>query len=179
VYEGHWNKVNIIHTIPERDILITVSESNIKVWDLEYDECIKNMNDHESSIIHVSQYEQKSQQHILTIGSNFEMRLWNYETGEDSKEHKVNMDHGNKIKNVLCACTYNQVLFLATNKNIILYSMETNKVLHEFKPYNNEHVIDIYAYQANTAEYLVITTRTSCIVYDLKMDDSDIKIDQM
>lgn len=50
VYEGHWNKVNLIFTIPERDILITVSESNIKVWDLEYDECIKNMNDHESNI---------------------------------------------------------------------------------------------------------------------------------
>lgn len=96
VYEGHWNKVNIIYTIPERDILITVSESNIKVWDLEYDECIKNMNDHESSIVHVSQYEQKSQQHILTIGSNFEMRMWNYETGEDSKEHKLNINAAGK-----------------------------------------------------------------------------------
>jgi WD40 repeat protein len=100
VYEGHWNKVNIIHTIPERDILITVSESNIKVWDLEYDECIKNMNDHEASIVHVSQYEQKSQQHILTIGSNFEMRMWNYETGEDSKEHKLNIDTTGKVKTV-------------------------------------------------------------------------------
>jgi WD40 repeat protein len=100
VYEGHWNKVNIIYTIPERDILITVSESNIKVWDLEYDECIKNMNDHESSIIHVSQHEQKSQQHILTIGSNFEMRMWNYETGEDSKEHKLNIEKDSKIKNL-------------------------------------------------------------------------------
>lgn len=101
VYEGHWNKVNIIHTIPERDILITVSESNIKVWDLEYDECIKNMNDHESSIVHVSQYEEQSQQHILTIGSNFEMRMWNYETGEDSKEHKLNIEKSGKQKNVV------------------------------------------------------------------------------
>lgn len=149
------------------------------MWDLEYDECIKNMNDHESSIIHVSQYEQKSQQHILTIGSNFEMRLWNYETGEDSKEHKVHIDHGNKLKNVLCACTYNQILFLATNKNIIIYSMETNEVLSDFKPYNSEHVIDIYAYKATEVEYLIITTRTSCIAYNLVIEGPVVKIEKI
>lgn len=171
VYEGHWNKVNIIYTIPERDILITVSESNIKVWDLEYDECIKNMNDHESSIIHVSQYEQKSQQHILTIGSNFEMRMWNYETGEDSKEHKLNIDKNGKAKNVVCACTFEQQLFLATNKNILIYSMDKNMLIHEFKAYNSEQVIDLFAYKADDEEYLVVTTRTSCTVYILEIDE--------
>ena len=89
VYEGHWNKVSVIYTIPDRDILITVSESNIKVWDLQYDECIKNMNDHNSTIIHVSKHKDDSSQHILTMGSNSELRLWNYETGEDSKEKKL------------------------------------------------------------------------------------------
>jgi WD40 repeat protein len=44
VYEGHWNKVTQIYSVPMTDILITLSESNVKVWDLEYDECIKNMN---------------------------------------------------------------------------------------------------------------------------------------
>lgn len=55
VYEGHWNRVTQIYTIPNKDILITISESNIKVWDLEYDECIKNMNDHNSSIVFIAQ----------------------------------------------------------------------------------------------------------------------------
>ena len=66
VYEGHWSKlliftviilidrVTAIYTIPNKDILITISESNIKVWDLEYDECIKNMNEHNSSIVYIS-----------------------------------------------------------------------------------------------------------------------------
>lgn len=179
VYEGHWNKVNIIYTIPERDILITVSESNIKVWDLEYDECIKNMNDHESSIVHVSQYEQKSQQHILTIGTNFEMRMWNYETGEDSKAHQLNIDKGTKTKNVLCACTFGQLLFLATNKNIIIYSFDKSMLIHEFKPYNSEQVIDIFAYKAREQDYLIVTTRTSCILYKTDVDDLDTKIEKV
>ena len=40
VYEGHWSKVSLISEIPDKSILITVSESNIKIWDLEKDECI-------------------------------------------------------------------------------------------------------------------------------------------
>jgi WD40 repeat protein len=40
VYEGHWSRVNLISEVPNQDILITVSESNIKVWDLEKDLCI-------------------------------------------------------------------------------------------------------------------------------------------
>lgn len=91
VYEGHWNKVSLIYTIPDRDTLITVSESNVKVWDLEYDECIKNMNDHNSSIVHVSNYFSKSHQHILTIGANFESRLWNYETTNESDPCRLDL----------------------------------------------------------------------------------------
>ena len=57
VYEGHWNKLSLIYTFRDWEILITVSESNVKVWDLEYDECIKNMNDHSSPIIFVGRQE--------------------------------------------------------------------------------------------------------------------------
>lgn len=67
VYEGHWNRVTQIYTIPDKDILLTVSESNVKVWDLEYDECIKNMNEHNSSIVYISQ-SPSSDEHIMTIG---------------------------------------------------------------------------------------------------------------
>jgi hypothetical protein len=49
------DRVTQIYTIPNKDILITVSESNVKVWDLEYDECIKNMNEHNSSIVYLAQ----------------------------------------------------------------------------------------------------------------------------
>jgi WD40 repeat protein len=57
VYEGHWNRVTSIYSVPETDILITISESNIKIWDLEYDECIKNMNEHSSMIVYIEQLE--------------------------------------------------------------------------------------------------------------------------
>jgi WD40 repeat protein len=48
------DRVTSIYTIPNKDILITISESNIKVWDLEYDECIKNMNEHNSAIVYIN-----------------------------------------------------------------------------------------------------------------------------
>lgn len=57
VYEGHWNKLSYIYTFWDKEILISVSESNVKVWDLEYDECIKNMNDHSSPIVYVGKFE--------------------------------------------------------------------------------------------------------------------------
>lgn len=53
MYEGHWNKVTHIYSVPSTDMLVTVSESNIKVWDLEYDECIKNMNEHSGNIVYI------------------------------------------------------------------------------------------------------------------------------
>lgn len=86
VYEGHWNKVSLIYTFSDKDILITISESNVKVWDLEYDECIKNMNDHSSSIVYAGKNEGRSKKisEILTIGSAFEVRTWNYEATNDS-----------------------------------------------------------------------------------------------
>jgi WD40 repeat protein len=90
VYEGHWSKyvfskylidrVTSIYTIPEKDILLTVSESNVKVWDLEYDECIKNMNEHNSSIVYISK-KGRTEESIMTIGSSFEFKIWNYVTG--------------------------------------------------------------------------------------------------
>jgi len=51
VYEGHWQKVNLVVSILDQSKLVTVSESNVKVWDLEKDECVKSMNDHTSPIV--------------------------------------------------------------------------------------------------------------------------------
>ena len=61
------DRVTQIYTIPNKDILITISESNIKVWDLEYDECIKNMNEHNSSIVYINSSPQDEEQ-VMTIG---------------------------------------------------------------------------------------------------------------
>lgn len=87
VYEGHWSneqyliyldRVTQIYTIPDKDVLVTVSESNVKVWDLEYDECIKNMNEHNSQIVFIAQ---TSAEQVMTIGQSFEFKTWNYVTG--------------------------------------------------------------------------------------------------
>lgn len=119
VYEGHWSKKLLIHsfldrvtqiyTIPNKDILITVSESNVKVWDLEYDECIKNMNEHNSSIVYIAQHAtpKGGEEQIMTIGQGFEYKTWNYVTGviTHSKED-LGLDKEKKqlVKNLNIVC---------------------------------------------------------------------------
>lgn len=107
VYEGHWSKIKMlflfividrvtqIYTIPNKDILITISESNIKVWDLEYDECIKNMNEHNSSIVYINQSAQDEEQ-VMTIGQSFELKTWNYVTGNISQAHEIELNKDKK-----------------------------------------------------------------------------------
>ena len=76
-----------------------MSESNVKVWDLEYDECIKNMNEHNSSIIYISQTG-KGEEEIMTIGQGFELKTWNYVTGTIYESHDMKLDKDqNKLKN--------------------------------------------------------------------------------
>lgn len=106
VYEGHWSnfsrpfnafldRVTQIYTIPNKDILITISESNIKVWNLEYDECIKNMNEHNSSIVYINQSPQDDEQ-VMTIGQSFEFKIWNYVTGNISHSHDIELNKSKK-----------------------------------------------------------------------------------
>ena len=91
VYEGHWSRVTSIYTVPGKDILVTLSESNIKVWDLEYDECIKNMNDHNSLIVYCA-LSHKNDQLIVTISQSLEYKEWNYVTGDVINQQDINIE---------------------------------------------------------------------------------------
>lgn len=79
VYEGHWSRVTTIYSIQAKDILITISESNVKVWDLEYDECINNMNEHTSLIVYCK-LSQKREEVMITVSQSYEYKEWNYVT---------------------------------------------------------------------------------------------------
>ena len=100
VYEGHWNKVTSIYAVPRTDILVTLSESNIKVWDLEYDECIKNMNEHSSLVVYIQQLKTDEQQ-VMTISEQFELKVWNYVTGQISQQHDIELGKDRKTKRTL------------------------------------------------------------------------------
>lgn len=91
VYEGHWSRVTSIYTLPGKDILVTLSESNIKIWDLEYDECIKNMNDHSSLIVFCG-ISPKNGTLIITLSQSMEYKEWNYVTGEVVRQFQIDLD---------------------------------------------------------------------------------------
>lgn len=130
-----------IYTIPNKDILLTVSESNVKVWDLEYDECIKNMNEHNSSIVYIAQAP-GNEEHIMTIGQSFEYKTWNYVTGAIKQSQELGLDKDKKQLKTLSivACDVHKDLAyigLSTNE-ITVYSIIDNRVLYTFPAYNGK-----------------------------------------
>jgi WD40 repeat protein len=92
VYEGHWSRVSSIYTVPGKDILVTIAESNIKVWDLEYDECIKNMNEHESLVVYCA-VSGVNPERIITVSQSLEFKDWNYVTGVVKRNFNLQVDH--------------------------------------------------------------------------------------
>lgn len=61
------------------------------MWDLEYDECIKNMNEHSSAVVYISKAA-NSEEQLMTIGQSFEFKVWNYVTGSISDSHEIGLD---------------------------------------------------------------------------------------
>lgn len=129
-----------IYTIPNKDILITVSESNVKVWDLEYDECIKNMNEHNSSIVYLAQKAStKGEEQIMTIGQGFEFKTWNYVTGVITETQDLGLEKDRKqIKNlsIVCCDVHQELAYIGLSTNeITVYSIPENRVLYNFIAY--------------------------------------------
>ena len=117
---------------------MTVSESNIKVWDLEYDECIKNMNEHNSSIVYIANTG-RTDEEILTIGSSFELKTWNYVTGAIIESQDLSLDRDKKeLKTLGIACcnVKAEMAYIAlTTNEICVYNIIDNKVLYNFMSY--------------------------------------------
>jgi len=109
------------------------------VWDLEYDECIKNMNEHNSSIVYISQTHDDEEQ-VMTIGSAFEFKTWHYVTGAVQTAHEIELNKEKKVLknlNVVCCDVMQDLAYIALNTNeISVYSIPHNKVLHSFMSYN-------------------------------------------
>lgn len=168
VYEGHWSRVTALYSIPNKDILITISESNIKVWDLEFDECIKNMNEHTSLIVYCK-LAKHSEEQMVTISQNYEFKQWNYTSGAVLKSFKLNLPPSTQL--VACDMNADGVVFCALENNFIcVYSLEGQCCLTEFESHNNEDVIHIEHRETVKSDYLVVATRTSCILYLIQED---------
>lgn len=173
VYEGHWNKVTEIYSVPKTDILITVSESNVKVWDLEYDECIKNMNEHSSVIVYIEQHQDDEQQ-VMTIGEQFELKVWNYATGRISMQEQIDVGKDRKaLRNlqILCCDVVGQLAFIALNNGeIAVHSIFENKQILNFNAWQSEEVIFLKAMLTRLNTYLIVVYRTACVLYQVKGD---------
>jgi len=170
VYEGHWNKVTQIYSVPFTDILMTISESNIKVWDLEYDECIKNMNEHSSEIVFIEQLKDDEQQ-VMTIGEQFELRVWNYVTGNISEQRTIELGKSRKeLRNlqIMCCDVQDDWLVLALNSGeIVIHSLPTGDPVCIFSSWQHEEVSQIKCLLTLDHHYLIVVYRTALFLYEL------------
>ena len=171
VYESHYNKVNNIYTVPNTDVLITLSESNIKIWDLQEDECIRNMNEHSSSVIFIENSKDDPDK-VLTIGDQFEMKTWDYKEGAISSQSEIDLQKDKRTMRtlqILCCDVSEGVAYLAMNNcEISMYDLRLNRVLHTFKAWKNEEVVFIKAYK----KYLLVVYRTVVELYQIQADNS-------
>lgn len=113
----------------------------MKVWDLEYDECIKNMNDHNSSIVYISQT-LKEEEHIMTIGQGFEYKVWNYVTGTIIQSQELSLDKDKKemktLSIVACDVLKEHAYIALSTNEVSVYSVTENRVLYSFPSYHGK-----------------------------------------
>ena len=56
--------------------------------------------------------------------------------------------------------------YIALNTNEInVYSIKDNKVLYSFISYNDEQIIFLNGIKTEHANYLIVVTRTACVLY--------------
>ena len=106
---------------------------------------------------------------MVTVSQNYELKEWNYTTGTVVKSFKLNLPPSTQL--VTCDINADGVVFCALENNLIcVYSPEDKCCLTEFESYNNEDVIHIEHRDTMKSDYLVVTTRTSCILYLIQED---------
>lgn len=130
VYEGHWSKVNLICEVPFKDILITVSESNIKVWDLEKDLCFQNMNEHKSLVVYCK-INSENPDTVVTISQNHEYKEWVYSTAEVRKSEILNLPSDSLIV-VVCIMDAELAYIALDTHSIVVYHLESKQIVYRF-----------------------------------------------
>lgn len=72
---------------------------------------------------------------------------------------------------VACHVSANGFAYLAIDSNkIIVYNLRTKEVHSVFESYQNQTVIYLTSMETARSDYLIVVTRTSCILYSL-LDD--------
>jgi len=121
-----------------------VSEGNIKVWDLEYDECIKNINEHSSPVVYMAQ---TSAEQITTVGQAFEFKRWNYITGAVYESEALPLDSGDDKQSIICCDICKDLAFVALTTNMIaVFSTVDNRLLFSFPSYNGKFYIQSFCF---------------------------------
>lgn len=99
VYEGHWSKINLINQGHDEHTIITVSESNIKVWDINLDVCLKNMNEHKGLIV-FCELKPFSSSTVITISQTHEYKEWLHKSGFVTISKTLNLPQDSLIVQV-------------------------------------------------------------------------------
>jgi len=90
-------------------------------------------------------------------------------TGTVSNSHDIELNKDKKqLKNlnVVCCDVMVDLAYIGLNTNeICVYSVKENKVIFSFISYNDEAIIFLGGVKTASANYVIVVTRTSCILY--------------
>jgi hypothetical protein len=81
----------------------------------------------------------------MTIGDQFELKIWNYVTGSISKQCNIELEKDQKdLRNlqILCCDVLKEYAYIAINNSeILVYSIYENKTKITFTAWQDEEVI--------------------------------------
>lgn len=71
-----------------------------------------------------------------------------------------------KTLSIVCCDVQEDLAYIALSTNEInVYSIKENRVLYQFVSYNDEQIIFLNGIKTDHANYLVVVTRTACLLY--------------
>lgn len=108
----------------------------------------------------------------MTIGDQFELKMWNYVTGRISVQQSIELNKDKRALRqlqILCCDVKDGIAYLALNSNeIMVYSIQERRTLITHAAWKEEEVIFIKGIKTYENTYVLIVYRTASILYRVR-----------
>jgi hypothetical protein len=122
------------------------------------------MNEHTSVVI-FCRVSPKDDNNIITISNNHEYKVWNFTTGYVGISLTLELPKHSLIVVADMTAEGDEAYFALDTKFIVVYSFRNKNISASCLSYRGEDVIEVAGRSTDAADYLIVTTRTSCVLY--------------
>lgn len=124
------------------------------------------MNEHKSLVVYCG-VNPHFPDTVVTISQNHEYKEWSHSSGVVNKAEVLNLPPESLI---VIVCLWDKELaHIALDSHlIVVYHFTSKRVVYSFETHRQEDVIHLEALSTRFTDYLLVVTRTSCVLYLLK-----------